>query len=401
MNVYSFLNEIKVCSGRININFEKTNSNIYRLISKESDNEISAYYFSCPIYRNLDKKIITFDFEQVNGSFIFNGINANIEVGRRCIISNQYGELEFGGLNISSFQKVITRDIFGELRVALFGKNDEEEILIYPTSNGIAVQITEDSARRARKFKINMEKKYLIGGNGRFAALMIEECQPFATINAMCLKSEASNILLPIYCKLVEDKSGYLLNIDFGKWDKNIIGSRMTYIFTLDLYAAKSIFDTTVESGNPDINNSYGSIAYIGNSDFFKEQWLYTRIDVSQILDLRYFSVKKATLYSKRYGGGNLDVNIARINAPWCSFGNTWNTKVETGEILGKASLKKSYISADITKVVRKIFNQPRESDAGVVLKPDFIGDKNDAIIFATADNYFTPQILEIKLLTD
>lgn len=395
---YTIINEINKCRGKPIVGAEKINTNRFRLVCRDAERELSVYYFSCPIYRNIDNKLISFNFEHIGDIFVFNGINANVRVGQHCTLTNMVGKIELQELEIIKAQIITTKDMYGDLREALFFKNCEEQILIFPTCNGIAVQITTTNLYKMRKFRLLTDKKYYIWGNGRYAALMIEDRQPFAVVNAMCRGMDNGDSFVPIYCYLEEEKDGYSLIIDLGS-PTDFQGSKQTYIFTLDLYTSKSIFDTTVESVNPDMNNSYGSLALIGNSKFFGEQWLYTRIDAAQLLDLRYFSVISAKLYAKKYSGGDANVNINKMNIPWCSFGNTWNTKTETEELVGQAKSEQGYLVADLTKIIRKILYQNGEPDAGVVLKP--VNINQNAVMTATADNYFTPQILEIKLSID
>ena len=68
-------------------------------------------------------------------------------------------------------------------------------------------------------------------------------------------------------------------------------------------------------------------------------------------------------------------------------------------ELVGQAKSEQGYLVADLTKIIRKILYQNGEPDAGVVLKP--VNINQNAVMTATADNYFTPQILEIKLSID
>lgn len=398
MEEYTLLNEIKRCRGTFDVDIERANGNRFRVLCRDSENELSAYYFSCPIYRDIDKKMISFEFCKSGDTFIFNGINATVQVGEEFTLSNAYGKIKFDGLNTAKAEPVLTQDMFGNKRKALHVKNHREEILIFPTCNGIAIQVTAENADKMQRLKLLTEKKYGLWGNGRYSALMIEDRQPYATVNALCAKSDRFNHAVPIFCEMTETYYGYDLKIDLHNAG-NLENSKITYSFTIDLYASKSIFDTTVESANPDINNSYGGIAYIGNSKFFKEQWLYTRIDPAQILDLKYFSVKRARLYAKKYDGDNPKVSIARMNTPWCSFGNTWNTKTEIGALINQARLERNYLTADITEVVREMLRQGGDPDAGIVLKPE--AAERLSMVVATADNYYTPQILEIKLQTD
>lgn len=397
MDQFSVINEIKKCRKGLNTNFAKISNNKFRVICNESENEITAYYFSCPIYRDIDNKIQTLNFQKMDEIYVFNGTNARVEIGEKCVIKNKSGKIEFIGLNFSSAYKTIKPDILGNNREALKIGENKDEIFIFPTFNGIAVQFTTESSEVTKKFTLCTDKRFFLMGNGRYAALMAENHHPFITVSALGVSMDRGKSFQPLYCYLKENDRGYDLII---KSACDCICSKRTYIFTLDLYAPKSIFDTTVERANPDMNNSYGSVAYIGESCFFEEQWLYTRIDAAQLLDLRYFSVVKAELYAKIYGGES-NVKVVRMNTPWCSFGNTWNTKAETGELVSQAKIKGDFLVADITKVIRKMLRQSGEPDAGVVFMPDNDGKKQSAIIVATGDNYFTPQILEIKLLTN
>ena len=71
------------------------------------------------------------------------------------------------------------------------------------------------------------------------------------------------------------------------------------------MYERKLFLDTTVESKNIDVNNAFGSIAFIGNTDIFGEQWLYSRpvsythLDVykRQVLGLLYANRMQTVAY--------------------------------------------------------------------------------------------------------
>ena len=395
MGEFTLLNEIKKCRSK-NIDILR-NSNRFRVMCKDGENQISAYYFSCPVYRGTDNRMITLDFVQNENKYTFIGSNAIVVVGGKISISNAVGQVTLEGLNIAGIKKLMCKDIFGDIRNSLYCENADEEIVLFPTCNGIALQITAKSEEILKRIKLTTDKKYTIWGNGRYSALMIEERQPFITVNSMCALNHFNSTIFPIFCYLNECSGGYDLDVKLNKTDS--LQDKISYIFTIDLYAAKSIFDTTVESANPDMNNSYGSTAFIGNSSFFNEQWLFARIDPLQLLDLKYFSLKSALLYAKKYTDGQINLDILRMNTPWCSFGNTWNTKTESGTLINKVRLNKNYLCADITEVVRAMFLHNGEPDAGIVIKPERV--EEGAAVIATADNYFTPQILEIKLFTN
>ena len=97
---YTIINEINKCRGKPIVGAEKINTNRFRLVCRDAERELSVYYFSCPIYRNIDNKLISFNFEHIGDIFVFNGINANVRVGQHCTLTNMVGKIELQELEI-------------------------------------------------------------------------------------------------------------------------------------------------------------------------------------------------------------------------------------------------------------------------------------------------------------
>ena len=113
----------------------------------------------------------------------------------------------------------------------------------------------------------------------------------------------------------------------------------------------KLILDTTVESKNPDKNNAFGAVAFLGNSQEYGEQWLYSRFNVMQFTDLNYYIVESANLYARRFSNTKVDVKAYKMSMPWCSFGSTWNTKTNYAELLSQARILNNYKVIDLTSI--------------------------------------------------
>ena len=72
-------------------------------------------------------------------------------------------------------------------------------------------------------------------------------------------------------------------------------------LFEINLYERKLFLDTTVESKNIGVNNAFGSIAFVGDTEQFGEQWLYSRPAFSLISELYEKSLNYAVLHIPKY----------------------------------------------------------------------------------------------------
>jgi hypothetical protein len=349
------LQEIKKIRDEEKLDIYSNNTNPYRLLIKEKDG-FSAYYFSLPIYRP-DRKLIDFNWISKEGKHYHSGSNSDIEVNENTIkMSNIYGEAE----------------------LILLGGSDIE---LLPTFNGIAVKAEGNQFN----FTIKTKGNYQSRENGGYFALMKDEFVPLLTVSG--IYGEKDNKYYPLEIKANKNNDLYEITVSGLKSCNNIL-------FEINMQTQKLMFDTTVESKNPDKNNAFGGVAFLGESEFYGEQWLYSRIDTMQLIDLNSYIVKEAKLYMRKYDKGNNVLQTYKMTAPWCSFGSTWNTKAAFSGLLHIARLNKKYVITEVTDVIKEILrlNEPR--NPGVVIK----GNNAGYSVISTADNYLYPQILEIKL---
>ena len=83
------------------------------------------------------------------------------------------------------------------------------------------------------------------------------------------------------------------------------------------------------------------------------------------------------------------------MDAPWCSFASTWNTKTAFSRLLYTARRSRRYERMDVSEILRDILRLHEPRNSGFVIKS---GQEKGVSAVSTGDNYDKPQILEIKL---
>ena len=130
------------------------------------------------------------------------------------------------------------------------------------------------------------------------------------------------------------------------------------------------------------------------NTEEYGEQWLYSRFDTTLFADLNFYRVKEATLYLPKWGG-ECRLDGYKMDAPWCSFASTWNTKAAFSRLLYTARRSRRYERMDVSEILRDILRLHEPRNSGFVIKS---GQEKGVSAVSTGDNYDKPQILEIKL---
>jgi hypothetical protein len=166
-------------------------------------------------------------------------------------------------------------------------------------------------------------------------------------------------------------------------------------MFEINLYEPKLFQDTTVESKNPGENNAFGSTAFIGDSETFGEQWLYSRLDYSKISEVVGREIRKVILHIPQYNDSRVALDVFTPVQRFCSFGSTWDNKIAYAAKTAESSAMQRYHNLDLTALLTDRRNHSFIMPEGLVLKSKIKGSGYAAV--ATGDNYFTPQILEIN----
>ncbi len=360
----------------INIDFH--NSNRYRLVLQENDGSKTAYYFSAPIYNRDTRKLIDISFRLVNGNICATGSNSKITLTDNVLMTNVEGSCSIElpqNCNFISSKEVRCGNI-----------------VLIPTVNGVAFKC-EIKGNEKNSFIVNVGEPFLnIRANDRCFALMRERFKPFVVFSCIGAVDKTGNIIAPAkieYQKLSDKK--YLLNFLSTSPVAEYI------VFEANLYENKLFQDTTVESLNPSTNNAFGSVAFLGNTVTYGEQWLYSRLDYSKITDVMDKRIQKAVLHTPKLNHSAVELSAFKIKARFCSFGSNWNNKMASGAPISDSSISDSYQSLDITNLLVEPRMKTITQSEGMILRTRVKSDEFSVI--TTGDSYYCPQILEVNFI--
>ena len=373
--MHSVLNEITRLRKGTPVVIDYRNSNRYRLVLSESNGTKTAYYFATPIYNRTSRKMIDLRFYSNGGTVFASGSNANITISDNVRMENADG---------SCIVNLPQKADFISDRELHCGAD-----VIYPTSNGIAYKGVI-KGKGSLTLDIEVDQPFLqVRCNDRCFALMKEKFRPLMVISCIGTLDFSGNVIAPArseYQKLT-DKKYRLTFIPASPLGHSIL-------FEANLYENKLFQDTTVESKNTSVNNAFGGIGFLGATKDYGEQWLYTRPDVSKMPELNDKKILRAILHLPRLNSSDIQLNIAKASARFCSFGSTWENKIAESTSLPNPQIAGRYIDLDLTKLITDKYGRLTVSD-GLILK---VQKKDFGFsVIATADNYLFPQIFEIN----
>ena len=370
----SVIREIKKIRQGIQFSVDLSNANRYRVVALEKDGSKTAYYFAVPIYGN-DQKLLDLRFHIGNGISYMAGSNAKLTLGDTILMENNESACRVLMLN-----GYIHKDDYCVLY---------DGLEVYPTTNGIACKAVAD---KNGDFYFCLKTKKVfhdIRYNGKYFSFMSGKYTPFLTVSCVGGLGKDLDVVSAVrltYRKLNDTE------FEFRVHSNNVYIQNM--LFEINLYEPKLFQDTTVESKNPQENNAFGGTAFIGKTDAFGDQWLYTRPDFSKMRDLTGTSIRKATLYIPTFNHGDPCLSGYQLPVRFCSFGSNWDRKKKHGGKFAESEKILGYQKIDLTKVIvdkQKLFTQSE----GLVLRN--VEDSKDFSVISTGDSYYAPQILEIN----
>ena len=368
--VKTVLNEIKYLRGMQSFLIDRRNRNRYTVVVKE-DVGYTAYCFSTPIYNDSSKKLIHLGFEKFKTGYIFDGSNARMTICQnRCVLERKDGAA------------VITLDRSPAIRG--FNVAPTSNITVIPSLNGLKFFVKGNSLKFSLK---HTSKQEYIRFNPSCFTVMREEFNPFLSISALYAEN-GNGIFSPVEIKYThQGNQNYEIQLSH-----DIPNGQFS--FEVNLYEPKLFQDTTVESIHPDDNNVYGAVGFIGKTKQHGEQWLYSRPDFSKIPHLTS-RVNKVLLHIPILNVSleNIDVYIPQKR--FCSFGSTWNRRVEMSNKVSSSYNDGKYITIDVTSMFTENSNRVLTYNEGLILKKP--KGKNNSIVISTGDCYSAPQILEVK----
>ena len=346
--------------------------NRYAVMSQSTTENKRAYYFSTPVFKKSDNKPIKPNFQKYAEYFFYNGSNGTTKIyGDHAVLSNGTVEIH---LSWNERKNILMSENGNVLKT--------QDMVIFPTFNGIAIR------QRGNKMKlyIKASKHFDVRSNTKYFAFMKSKFEPIVTFNAMFAENRYRDIFYNtiIRSRKITDTS-YEIDVTSDSSD----AFQLTY--DINLYEPKLIQDTTVESKMPKENNAYGNISFLGKSNCFGTQLLYSRIDVSKMdlpTDLKIDNVK---LHIPYYAVNGNDFRISVPIKRFCSFGSNWNNKIPYSNAVLLGTRNNGYITFDISKYVISKTGKWNPNEGFVIQSRG-----EHFSIIGTGDNYYTPQIIEI-----
>lgn len=350
---------------------DKRNSNRYRIMVKESIGN-TAYCFSTPIYNNKTKALVQIIFEKNKNGVSFKGSNGLFSVVQnRCVFENQDGRCI---VSMSDVPEIYDRQDVSK-----------SNVFVTPTLCGLRFTVKGNRFNLQLKSQIKQDS---IRFNSLCFSVMQEKFKPFLSLASLYARDEKCNVL-PVEIKY-QDKGNQ--NYDISLFHSGTSGH---LLFEINLYEPKLFQDTTVESAHPDVNNAYGAVGFIGKTKQFGEQWLYSRPDFSKIPDIVSERIEKVLLHIPILNGSSENVDVYIPEKRFCSFGSTWNKKVNASPKITGSNNNCRYLTVDVTTIFVNRTDRTLVYNEGLILKKP--KGKNNFIAISTGDCYSAPQILEIK----
>lgn len=377
----NILNEIQKIRGNKNgyeasQNLVKSNRSRYRVIAREKD-MITVYGFSVPICYENNRELIKSEFVKEKGCFAARGSNCQIFVKGRSIALTKYGS-----------QVML---LFDEQHNFTYGREklSSDKVDISLTFNGIVASIPVKAGEQVCVTLSSGNKIMSKRKNSKYFAFMRNRFEPLAYLSALFLKGEDGNYY-PIHIRSEEiDKCNYKITIES---DSQISGDIM---FEFNMHEDKLIQDTTVDELHPKENNAFGSMAFIGTTTMFGEQRLYNKLNFHRFNDLRIYKIDSVKLYIPKFGSVDPNIAVYKMDNRFCSFGSTWATKKDYGTQIDNVYTLEDYLVVDMTSVLCDANHYIKESN-GILIKASY-DESGGGCILATGDNYWKPQIIEIK----
>lgn len=357
------------------MNIDMSNSNSYRVVVNETDGSRTAYYFSVPVYNRHTGRMLDLTFTKIGNRLGYVGSSCSVDFYSDSILfSNGHKSVKL----VSTSEKLM----FSPRK--LIYENAE----VVPTTNGIAFFTKTDISKQV-KLVLRADHLADVRANNKYFAIMQSKFCPLVTISCIGTTDQSGRVVAPALLQYSRNGDSYEITL-------TATGENGKYIaYEINMYERKLFQDTTVETADPESNNVFGSVAYIGNSSAFGQQWLYWKTDNSLINDISSYRIRKAKLHMPVLNTDREKLSAFHMAARFCSFGSNWDNKTKSGLFLGEAERGTSYLNLDITPLISDNITQRLSASNGMILRPK--ATAGGFVAVSTGDSFYKPQILEIN----
>lgn len=372
----SVFTEIKNLSLEQSIEVDTLNHDRYTVIARGADRTKTTYSFGVPIYNEQTNDIVDMKYLHRKTGSYYIGSNAKITIRDSVKMQNQYGCCDI----------MLPGKISKKTENTVSWLSQETQIDVTPTLNGMTFKVMCTSTDR---FNITIKTDRIFEStrsNDKYFSIMRGKFVPFITVSCIGTLNDRGDVIAPceIHNQKVDEKEYALSFTNPSKSGKIIF-------FEINMQETKLFQDTTVESLHPKMNNAFGGTAFLGKTDTFGEQWLYSRVELSNLSKLQNKKVKKAILHIPKLNGSKSILTIHRIAARFCSFGSNWQNKIAVTAPIAESTVSNGYYHLDITKLLGKLKNKSENFVIRVKNKTD------KPVMISTGDNFYAPQILEVQ----
>lgn len=349
--------------------------NRYSVVCRESDGSRTAYCFSVPIRNNKTGELVDLRFSHRKNGSVLNGSEDTVTITDRARFANTYGCCEV------FFKGRLTKKTVDTIQFS----DADVQTEIRPTLNGLLF-VLDCKANAQPEFVLKTDRIFdSTRANDRYFSVMREKFVPLVTVSCIGLLNAKGKVTSP--CRIENEQTGEKeYTIRFVSESK----SRFRVAVEINMQETKLFQDTTVESNFPKRNNAFGSVAFLGKSRQFGEQWLYSRLESINIRQLQNKKILKTILHIPQLGTNKKTLSVRRVVKRFCSFGSNWENKIAVFKPVAESTVSNGYQHLDISEILGSLKNK---SENYVIQAPN----ANSPIIVSTGDCFHAPQILEVQ----
>ena len=353
-------------------------------VNIRSAEHLDTIYFGTKVYKNECQLVDSdFTYDIFLQAYVHDVCN-----GKRVILFSN--KIEFHSQN--------------EIMTVLFDKNMrlvcesemklhcDNDIVVIATPNGVAIH--SNILNSSLNMKIQTTKPYpKLRYNDRYCAWMKQDFVPYTYISALYGKN-CNGKFCPLEC-FIKKENDFSFELEWHGTEK-IIES----LIEINFHEEKLFQDTTVESSAPNQNNVYGASAFVGNTDRYGTQWLFSKTTFPILDDLHDKRIERVIWHIPMLNKATSNaLCLYATERRFCSFGTTWINRVAEKKQLPIYFImqENGYLSADVTALYKDKYSGTLKYFDGSILKLDIIA-KEESVLISTGDSCMYPHILEVRM---
>lgn len=379
----SIIDEIAYLRGQARTELEILQAYNNTICIKEDGPVKSVYCFGVPVCR--EEQPVQLLFTHATHRSFFKGTSSFIRVDDNIEMSSEIGEIVVSAHWKAQMKKE------NAVYMIVEDPSVKSRAIVSPTFNGVSI-MAPISNERTFKFRIQYYAQNLkVKNNGKYTAFLQKNNIPLFTVSCIGALNSGGKIIS--HCEIKHKKINdnvYELSVFTSENNANYL------LFEINVYEPKLFLDTTVESKNIKLTNTFGGVAFMDNTDSFGEMWLYSKLNVSQLKILNDKKIINARLHIPNLNKSKQPLIFNDITAFFCSFDSNWENKIPIKESGRSDNTHNRYYTFDFTNHICDEKKRFRITN-GFAIKAN--NENNGVSVISTSDCYYAPQILEIKYI--